>query len=206
MAQVRFSQGRWALIGGLFIIGAFIPIYFFNAQHSHVFSGAFVGPLICQECHEDQAESWHQTRMAMTFDVLRPGVMVQEKEMVGLDPDYDYTRDEDCLPCHTTGFGLVGGFVSFEETPEMAGVTCESCHGPGGSYADGPMSIDNPNFSTIEVRDAGLIYPPTAEVCKRCHNDESPFIDMNYEFDFTERVERGTHTHHKLKYDHEEDR
>jgi hypothetical protein len=206
MAQVRLSQGRWALIGGFLIVGAFIPVYFFYGQHDHVFSDTFVGPHVCQKCHEEQAESWHQTRMAMTFEVLRPGVMVKQKEMVGLDPDFDYTHDEDCLPCHTTGYGLVGGFVSIEKTPEMAGVTCEACHGPGGSYADGPMKASDPSFTTSEARDAGLIYPPSAAVCRSCHNDESPFIGMGYEFDYSERVEQGTHAHFELKYDHGKDK
>ena len=205
MAQVRLPQGRWALIGGFLIVGAFIPVYFFYGQHDHVFSGTYVGPRVCQECHEEQAESWHETRMAMTFEVLRPGVKVQEKKMAGLDPDFDYTHDEECLPCHTTGYGLVGGFVSIEITPDMAGVTCEACHGPGGSYAEGPMRTSDSDFTAAGAGEAGLVYPPTAVVCRRCHNEDSPFIDMDYEFDYADRVAQGTHAHYELKYDHRPD-
>jgi hypothetical protein len=140
--------------------------------------------------------------MAQSFDALRPGVYAEEKRMVGLDPQQDYTEVDGCLVCHTTGYGMVGGFVSMEETPEMAGVTCEACHGPGGMYVETVMDADDPTFRTNEARDAGLVYPPTARVCRKCHNEDSPFIDVGYQFDYAERVARGTHEHFQLKYDH----
>ena len=46
------------------------------------------------------------------------------------------------------------------------------------------------------------VYPPTEEVCRECHNAHSPFVGMDYKFDFDERVKRGTHEHFKLKYEH----
>lgn len=122
--------------------------------------------------------------------------------MAGLDPYKDYTQEQFCLPCHTTGFGLIGGFVSIEKTPDMAGVTCEACHGPGGAYAGTTMNTDDPTFKTTEARKAGLIYPPTARVCRKCHNEDSPFIDMKYIFNLKERIKKGTHEHFQLQYDH----
>ena len=62
------------------------------------------------------------------------------------------------------------------------------------------MSVDDPSFDLKKAQDAGLIYPPTAEVCKKCHNDKSPFVGADYEFEFAERVKRGTHQHFQLKY------
>ena len=205
MAQVRLPKDKWVLVGVCLLASLLLAIYLKFGRYDHVSPGAYVGPESCRECHEEQAASWNETRMAKTFEVLRPGVKVKEKEMVGLDPDYDYTSDEECLPCHTTGYGLEGGFVSFETTPNMAGVTCEACHGPGGTYAEALMSSTDKNFTTTEARDAGLVYPPTTWMCFRCHNENSPFIGMDYKFDFSERVEQGTHTHFQLKYDHEQD-
>jgi hypothetical protein len=164
----------------------------------------FVGPQTCMECHREQGESWAETKMAKSFDALRPGVYAKEKESVGLDPEADYTRVEGCLICHTTGYGLVGGFTSIEDTPELAGVTCEACHGAGGMYVELVMDNDDPTFAAKDARDAGLIYPPTARVCRKCHNEDSPFIGIDYQFDYSKRVASGTHAHYQLKYDHED--
>jgi len=173
-----------------------------SRNHNHGQHLGYTGPDRCRECHGAQFASWAETRMAGSFDVLRAGAATKAKEVAGLDPDADYTHDEECLPCHTTGYGLVGGFVSIEATPHMAGVTCEACHGPGGRYAGTVMNAEDPTFATAEARAAGLIYPPTQPVCAGCHNDDSPFVGMGYQFDYTQRVKAGTHEHFQLKYDH----
>jgi len=202
--RLRFPEGTRAItfISTLVLL---VAIYFWaRPGYQHGTNSHFVGPATCAEqCHKKQGESWAKTRMAQSFNALRPGVYAKEKESVGMDPEADYTQDEECLPCHTTGYGMVGGFVSFEETPEMAGVTCEACHGAGGMYVKTVMDADDPTFKTEQAREAGLVYPPTAQICLRCHNEDSPFIDTEYEFDFTARVARGTHEHYQLKYEHE---
>jgi len=170
--------------------------------YKHGSDARFVGPKTCAECHVEEAASWSETRMAKSFDVLRPGVRAGAKKAVGLDPDEDFTHDQNCLPCHTTGYGMVGGFVSIEKTPEMAGVSCEACHGHGGSYSENLMRDLKGAFTTSEAREVGLVYPPTIRVCRGCHNEGSPFIDRDYKFDFDERVGRGTHQHFKLKNKH----
>ncbi|MDQ7053398.1 MAG: cytochrome c family protein [candidate division KSB1 bacterium] len=75
---------------------------------------AFVGTQKCKKCHLKQYKSWKKTKMASTFDVLKPGVRAEAKKKAGLDPDKDYTTDKECLPCHTTGYGKPGGFISIE--------------------------------------------------------------------------------------------
>ena len=177
-------------------------IYFSSERYRHSGLQGYVGPDRCSECHEEQAAAWVETRMARSFEALRRGACIKEKELAGLDPDTDYTHDEECLPCHTTGYGKVGGFVSIEETPEMAGVTCEACHGAGGRYVGTVMDTDEPTFDTRDAQEAGLIYPPTARVCRQCHNEDSPFVDLAYVFDYDERVSSGTHHHFALKYEH----
>lgn len=200
--QIQLPEYAWPITLAVGIL-AVVAFFWFSARgHDHPSQGQFVGPETCRECHPEQFASWEETRMANSFDVLLPGEKVAEKQMVGLDPDTDYSREEACVPCHTTGYGLVGGFVSIEETPDMAGVTCEACHGHGGTYANSVMDPDDPTFRTSEARDAGLVYPPTEVVCVACHNASSPFVGMEYQFDFGERVEQGTHDHFQLKYEH----
>jgi hypothetical protein len=200
---LSFPKGTRAIVLLATLVVLVATAYWARPGHKHGAESRFLGPQACTEkCHKKQGESWAKTRMAQSYDVLRPGVNAKEKELVGLDPEEDYTQVEACLACHTTGYGLVGGFRSFEETPEMAGVTCEACHGPGGVYVKTLMDADDPTFKTAEARTAGLVYPPTARVCRRCHNEDSPFIDMGYEFNYAERVVQGTHAHYQLKYDH----
>ncbi len=206
------GQGRllihkyyWPLTGVLIVAVVGIIAYLSMSTHDHISGGrfvGFVGPGKCKQCHRKQYDSWQKTRMANSFDVLKPGVKAEEKRMAGLDPVKDYTGEETCLSCHTTGYGLAGGFVSIEKTPEMAGVTCESCHGYGGTYVNSVMDPKKPMFSTAAARESGLVYPPREKVCRSCHNERSPFFGMHYKFDYEERVKLGTHQHFQLKYEH----
>lgn len=160
----------------------------------------------CKKCHFKQYKSWDKSSMAQSFENLRPGINAEVKVAAGLDADADYTHDADCLACHTTGYGEPGGFVSIEETPELAGIGCDSCHGPSSAYLE-IMTTEYKAHPIKEMTDRGLIYPPTAVQCATCHNDQSPFkasVDPQYAFDFEERMrdETGTHGHKPLKADH----
>jgi len=198
----RISRSTWPMTIVVVLLGIGVFLYVTMGKYDHTSQGQFVGPGKCKECHKEQYASWKKTRMANSFHVLRAGEKVQEKRIAGLDPDKDYTQDETCLPCHTTGYGLVGGFVSIEKTPDMAGVTCEACHGHGGAYVNTVMDPKNPTFKTSAARNAGLNYPPTENVCRECHNARSPFVGRDYKFYFNERVKLGTHEHYHLNYEH----
>lgn len=160
----------------------------------------------CKKCHFKQYRSWEKTSMATAFEQLKPGVAAEAKTAAGLDPNTDYTTDETCLPCHTTGYGKPGGFVSIEETPGLAGVQCDSCHGASSGFLE-IMTLENKNHAIKDMTAAGLEYPPTEATCVECHNDKSPFnasVDPKYAFDFEARMkdEAGVHEHTPLKYEH----
>jgi hypothetical protein len=163
---------------------------------------SYIGTKKCKKCHLKQYKSWAQTKMANVYDLLKPGERAEAKTKAGLDPEKDYTQDPECLPCHTTGYGKPGGFVSLEKTPELAGVSCEMCHGAGSEYTrEQFMSNKNKNYKRTEVAQVGLINPPTAKTCTElCHNEKSPFFKS---FDFEKRKDEGTHEHFPLKYEHE---
>lgn len=164
---------------------------------------SYVGAKKCKMCHVKQYTSWEDTSMAKSFELLKPGVEAEAKKSAGLDPSADYTSDERCLPCHTTGFGQPGGFTSVEATPHLVGVQCESCHGPASAYlAKDKMSLQNKEYKRSDLTAVGLVVP-TAETCTGlCHNEKSPFAEAGKAFDFENRKHEGTHEHIPLKFQH----
>ncbi len=164
----------------------------------------YVGTKKCKMCHIKQFKSWKETRMSQAFELLKPGVRAENKKSAGLDPNADYTTDKTCLPCHTTGYGQEGGFVSVEETPDRVGVGCEVCHGAGKGYlAKGFMTMKNKNFKRADVVAAGLVLPDASTCTGLCHNEKSPFFKPDVPFDWETRKAKGTHEHIPLKYEHE---
>jgi hypothetical protein len=113
--------------------------------------GQFIGPEACKTCHPAQYAAFTKMKHAHAYDALVPKKA---------------TRDPECLRCHTTGFGYQSGFHGAEETPHLAFVSCESCHGVGSNHAAAPQ----PGF--------GIVKDPAA-ICARCHDREnSPAFDF----------------------------
>jgi hypothetical protein len=163
----------------------------------------FVGSANCKKCHLKEWKSWSETKMANAFENLKPGVAADAKKKAGLDPSKDYTKDETCVGCHTTGHGKPGGFVSIEKTPDRVGVGCEMCHGAGGTYIkDGYMTMENKEYKKAELVAVGMVDVVKKEQCLTCHNAESPFVEEGYVFDFAANKDKGTHEKIPLKYKH----
>jgi len=67
--------------------------------------------------------------------------------------------DPTCLQCHTTGYGLPGGFDSVRRSAAaLGGVGCENCHGPSKAHVADPK-VKTP----FAARDQ----------CARCHDPEN---------------------------------
>lgn len=163
----------------------------------------YVGAKKCKTCHLKQYNTWATTKMATAFELLKPGVRPDAKKKAKQDPNKDYTHDANCLSCHTTGYGKPGGFRSIEETPELAGVQCEVCHGPHSNVLK-VMTIRNKEYKRSEVLQAGLQIPNESTCRELCHNSKSPFVPSNYNFDYATRKQQGTHEHIPLKFQHNE--
>jgi len=101
----------------------------------------YAGNEKCSPCHSDIYKSWQDTRHAKAIDSLKK--TYQE----GL---------ASCVKCHVTGYEKDGGFLDYELTPEMAGVQCEACHGPGGKHITNPMG-EKP------------VRTPGEGLCRDCH-------------------------------------
>jgi hypothetical protein len=85
--------------------------------------------------------------------------------------------DPACVKCHVTGYEEEGGFTSIAATPQLAGVGCEVCHGPGSVYKD---------EDTMKDRDASIaagLLIPNEQTCLGCHNSESPNFPGTFDFE-----------------------
>jgi hypothetical protein len=122
-----------------------------DAKSSNVFfrisgpSPSYAGSKVCVECHSTTATQVSHTGHSGAFtntSFVKAGGQTNAA----------------CLPCHTVGYGLQTGFVSLSKTPLLAGVQCESCHGPAARHAANPTDV---------------IYRPRVEVaatmCGGCH-------------------------------------
>jgi hypothetical protein len=152
----------------------------------------YVGDKACQKCHFQQHKSWKKTAMAAkAMKSLAPTTEAEDKDLFAkktaakLDPAKDYTTDEKCLKCHTTGYGEAGGYpkdpkkddAAVKAAAAMDKVSCESCHGPGSLYVkfktEAVEKDKDVKFKWEDLSKYGLIKPDEA-VCAKCHNDQAP--------------------------------
>jgi len=113
----------------------------------------YLGEKNCRRCHETEYEMYSKQQHAQAFATL-------------VKNQRDSTPE--CLPCHVTGMGQAGGFVSKDSTPDLVNVQCENCHGMGTTHGSG-----------------NVVGP---EVCVTCH---SPAQDPSFNFD--EKVQKIVH-------------
>ncbi|MGB2863604.1 MAG: SUMF1/EgtB/PvdO family nonheme iron enzyme [Sedimentisphaerales bacterium] len=171
----------------------------------------YVGVKKCKSCHFKQWNSWRKTNMAKAFDSLKPGVKSAEKTKLKFDPNKDYTKDAKCLGCHTSGFGLPGGYIvaadgdaeAKEQAADNAGVTCEACHGPG-SKANEILEDIKENKRTYTFAELRAVGFHKAEVrsCTPCHNTSDPGKEPGYHFAYEEKrkEKEAQHENIELKY------
>jgi hypothetical protein len=148
----------------------------------------YVGSDTCKKCHFKEHRYWKKTVKSDTLKPLRPVTAEENKDLFDkrtaakLDPAKDYSTDTACLPCHTIGFGLPGGYPADgkadADTMEKLGqVGCESCHGPGSLYVkhktDEIAKDKNAKFTFEQMAEFGLIHP-SADNCATCHNGKGP--------------------------------
>ncbi len=93
----------------------------FKAEHSS--NLAFIGNNDCSVCHKKIFKHWEETSHASAYETL-------------VKSGHEY--DPECLECHVIGLNYFTGFETIETTPELKGVGCESCHGPGSNHKETP--------------------------------------------------------------------
>lgn len=109
----------------------------------------------CAQCHTAEMAKWSFSKHSRAWESL----VTHSVE--------DSTENPDCISCHTTGFGQVGGFgePSPSNIRKFKAVQCEACHGPLNGH---------PNESHVQPA------PITEQTCTVCH-DEANSPDFEFE-------------------------
>jgi len=170
----------------------------------------YVGNEGCN-CHKTEMADWAKSSHGAAFDQLlnKKRSRAQHKALKNLGFDYkkDYDKDEKCLACHTTGYGQPGGYSLSNEKDDLKGAGCETCHGPGSLYRVLHKEKDE-TFTKEEAAALGEVYPPSEEMCRKCHDNENSVFssksDPKYGFNFKERLEekKSWHKKYDLLFEH----
>lgn len=183
------------------LIILFITFYTFSGSVAISSAPKYIGSKACS-CHKAHISDWKLSTHGRAFETLKPGVKKRAKIKANLDPDKDYTKEEKCLKCHTTGYRKKGGFIDIEKTPDRISVGCESCHGPGSEYL--ALHESNPgNFDRSQAKGWGQTYgSENPRVCTACHNKKRRGLENNkdqvYEFHWEESLKKRKAYHRQL--------
>ncbi len=126
----------------------------------------YVGQKKCAACHFPQFRVWKQDGHAKAFEILPA----------------KYREDAECLTCHTTGFGTPTGYKD-ASMKHLAGVTCESCHGPGSEHAKLAQKFVEEEITPEaekKVRDSIYKIQP-GNVCIKCHEAKRHKAHQDYD-------------------------
>ncbi|MHB8900639.1 MAG: cytochrome c family protein [Thermoguttaceae bacterium] len=114
----------------------------------------YTGAKRCSSCHFEQFMTWKKLKHPESFNNLPA----------------KYKTNEECLKCHTTGYGEPTGFKTAADTG-LAGVTCEACHGPGSKHEEVCQAYKNKKELTDQEKALceGSIHKMLPNVCMSCH-------------------------------------
>lgn len=130
---------------------------------------AYIGATKCKMCHNkaekgSQYDKWKAGPHAKAFELLGSDQAKAIAKEKGID---DPQKADACLKCHVTGHGAAAALLTDKYDP-TEGVSCESCHGPGGDYYKMNVMKD-----LTQAKAAGLVIP-SEQTCQTCHNAENP--------------------------------
>ncbi|MFM1870720.1 MAG: Perchlorate reductase subunit gamma precursor, partial [Planctomycetota bacterium] len=89
---------------------------------------SYVGSQNCQGCHPTAYKAFADSKHFVAFETL------QKAEVDPKRYGWPVTHYPDCVSCHVVGYGEQTGYLDYEETPHLAGVGCERCHGPASEH------------------------------------------------------------------------
>ena len=124
------------------------------------FADEYVGADRCGTCHEAEYKQWKRSGHANALARLS---RVQQE-------------DATCRTCHT--------MAPASDDPALAGVQCESCHGPGRFY--------EPSFVMRDkvLSELNGLTKVESSVCSSCHTNDAPTV---VPFKFEEKIDLVKH-------------
>ncbi|MBK7641671.1 MAG: cytochrome c family protein [Planctomycetes bacterium] len=156
----------------------------------------YIGAAKCKNCHNvaengAQYDCWTKSKHAEAFKTLGGD---EAKKVATEKGIADAQKDEKCLKCHETGFGLAADQFD-KKFDKTAGVQCETCHGPGEQHMKARLAAaateENPDPKVRKKVAEGEIEVPTGpKLCEGCHNKESPSYKT---FEYPEFLKKIAH-------------
>jgi hypothetical protein len=150
----------------------------------------YIGANGCKACHlaantGAAYKIWQNSKHSKAFATLATPAAKEIAKQKGIaDPQ----KDEKCVKCHDTAFGVAKAQLATTFKPGE-GVGCEVCHGPGSEYKAMQVMKDI-DTGKIKGETVGLIKADES-TCVKCHNSESPTFK---EFNFAEMSKKIAHT------------
>jgi Cytochrome c554 and c-prime len=160
----------------------------------------------CKSCHDsdrkgNQWAKWQEKKHSKAYETLSGEKAMEVAKKLGVK---EPQKDAKCLKCHVTAY-TEPKEKKVEDYKIELGVQCDSCHGPGEYHTETQTDIlvelefsddDNPFGSEDDdkyhpVPEDEIIVTPDEEMCKNCHNKESPA--MKEDFNFKEEVKEILH-------------
>jgi hypothetical protein len=145
--------GAIAVAAVLSIIGVSLLVDIYSGT-ARAADRTYVPGKKCKTCHIKTFKAQAETPHAKSYENLT---------------DAGEATNPDCLPCHTTGYGKPGGFVDVESTEDLAGTTCQGCHGPGSAHIEKGLSKEQ-RRETIEKT--------PKDACTKCHKTHEAHPDI----------------------------
>jgi hypothetical protein len=155
----------------------------------------YIGVGKCKSCHNTAVngnafECWTKSKHSEAFKTLAGDAAKKAGATKGVT---DPQKDDKCVKCHVTGFGLPEDQFKkgFDRT---AGVQCETCHGPGETHMSARMAAAQEESADAKgptkIPEGEIQLNANPKFCQGCHNPESPSYKP---FCFHERMEKIAH-------------
>lgn len=166
-------------------------LLFFCCLSADAFAaGYFVGPKVCNECHENEFHVWETSKHAESFRSMQKKDLA-EQVLKSVGGEMSMKRNEVCAQCH---FTMIRKDARSPAQP-LAGPSCEGCHGAASSWVDIHSDYGSPKTrkteeSTAHAKqrfiassNAGMVWPAMtfdlASNCMSCHGLTKPVISAS---------------------------